>query len=177
MHGSAISAPKGLTLISTPMFSGTIFISRRPMNTPFPKWPCLAEAVSGGDTDGTCNGVNIFSKEVQKDYGASGQITWNTAPRIGHNQFAAGVSFDRGSVDFTQNTGYAYVNPNYSLTSVPAWQDGASVNLHGSTPNWSLYFTDTLTLWKTLNLTVSGRYNHFRIDNTDRIDPLAGPGS
>src|SRR5580693_5413104 len=146
-------------------------------NTPFPKWPCLAEALSGGDTDGTCNGVNIFSKEVQKDYGVSGQITWNTAPRIGHNQFAAGVSFDRGSVDFTQNTGYAYVNPNYTLTSVPAWQDGASVNLHGSTPNWSLYFTDTLTLWKTLNLTVSGRYNHFRIDNTDRIDPLAGPGS
>ena len=39
------------------------------------------------------------------------------------------------------------------------------VNLHGLTPNWSLYFTDTLTLAKTVNVTVSGRYNWFTIDN------------
>src|SRR4029077_5201601 len=109
--------------------------------------------------------------------GLSGQITWNTSPKIGRNQFALGATFDRGSVDFTQNTGYGYVNPNYSITTVPAWQDGASVNLHGRAPNWSLYFTDTLTLFKTVNLTVSARYNHFRIDNFDRIDPLPGPGS
>ena len=147
-------------------------------NTPFPKWPCIAEALTpNGNTDGTCNGVNIFSKEVQNEYGFSGQITWNTASKIGRNQFAVGTTFDRGSVDFTQNTGYGFVNPNYSITTVPAWQDGASVNLHGRTPNWSLYFTDTLTLFKTVNLTVSGRYNHFRIDNFDRLDPIPGPGS
>ena len=45
------------------------------------------------------------------------------------------------------------------------------VNLHGLTPNWSLYFTDTLTLAKTLNVTVSGRYNRFTVDNTDRHQP------
>ncbi len=89
---------------------------------------------------------------------------------MGRNQFTAGASIDRGSVSYTQNTHYGYVNPNYTLTSVPAWQDGstvdangnpidARVDLHGRTPNWSLYFTDTLTLWKKVNVTVSGRYN------------------
>ena len=98
---------------------------------------------------------------MQNEYGFSGQFTWITSPSIGRNQFAAGACIDRGSVNYTQNTDYAYVNPNYTLTSVPAWQDGSTVdangtpvdsrvNLHGLTPNWSLYFTDTLTLCEEL---------------------------
>jgi hypothetical protein len=146
-------------------------------NTPFPKWPCLAEALVLGDPGQTCDGLNIYSNEVQNEYGLSGQITWLTSPSIGRNQFAAGASLDRGSVTYTQTTGYAYVNPNYTLTSVPAWQDNSEVNLHGVTPNWSLYFTDTLTLAKTVNVTVSGRYNRFMVDNTDLLNPIAGPGS
>jgi outer membrane receptor protein involved in Fe transport len=161
-------------------------------NTPFPKWPCIAEALQSGDPDQTCDGINIFSKEVQNEYGFSGQMTWLTAPDLGNNttgrnQFSAGASLDRGSVDYTQNTGYAYVNPNYTLTSVPAWQDGSTsangspvdsrVSLHGLTPNWGLYFTDTLTFAKTVNVTVSGRYNRNTIDNSDRINPVPGPGS
>ena len=55
--------------------------------------------------------------------------------------------------------------------------EDSRVNLHGVTPNRSLYFSDTLTLAKNLNLTVSGRYNRFTVNNTDRLNPLAGPGS
>ncbi len=161
-------------------------------NTPFPKWPCIAEALQLGDPDQTCDGVNIYSKEVQNEYGFSGQFTWITAPTIGtkalgRNQFAAGALLDRGSVTYTQTTDYAYVNPNYTLTSVPAWQDGSTsangspidtaVGLHGRTPNWSLYFTDTLTVAKTVNVTVSGRYNRFTVDNYDQLNPIPGPGS
>lgn len=151
-------------------------------NTPFPKWACIAEALQLGNPDQTCDGVIIYSKEAQNEYGLSGQLTWITSPRIGRNQFTAGASWDHGSIDFTQNTAYAYLNPNLTLTPVPAWQDGSTgidsrVNLHGVTPNWSLYFTDTLTLAKTVNLTVSGRYNRFTVDNTDRLNPAPGPGS
>lgn len=146
-------------------------------NTPFPKWPCIAEALQLGDPDQTCDGVNIYSKEVQNDFGFSGQFTWITAPRIGRNQFAAGAALERGTVTYTQTTDYAYVNPNRTLTSVPAWQDSSAVDLHGVTPNWSLYFTDTLTLAKTVNVTVSGRYNRFTVDNMDRLNPIPGPGS
>jgi outer membrane receptor protein involved in Fe transport len=80
-------------------------------------------------------------------------------------------------VDYTQNTNYGYLNPNYTITAVPAWQDGSGVSLHGLTPNWSLYATDTLTFAKTWNVTLSGRFNRFTTDNADRIHPVAGPGS
>jgi outer membrane receptor protein involved in Fe transport len=158
-------------------------------NTPFPKWRCIANALEQNDPDERCDAVTIYSKEVQNDYGLSGQLTWLTSPRLagksaGRNQLAAGGTLDRGSVDYTQNTAYGYLNPDRTITNVPAWQDGSTnnpidsrVNLHGLTPNWSLYFTDTLTVAKTVNITVSGRYNRFTIDNADRLSPIAGPGS
>jgi outer membrane receptor protein involved in Fe transport len=170
--------PQEQAVLSASGYTGFPTSGANIANTPLPKWSCIAEALlPSGNPDATCDGVNIYSKEVQKEYGVSGQIIWNTKPRIGGNQFAVGVALDRGIVDYTQNTGFAYVNPNYTLTSVPAWQDGAAVNLHGLSPNWSLYFTDTLTLWKTVNVTVSGRYNRYRINNSDRLDPIPGPGS
>jgi len=157
-------------------------------NTPFPKWPCIAEALELGSPDSTCDGVNIYSKEVQNEYGFSGQFTWITSPGIGRNQFAAGAVIDRSNINYTQTTDYAYVLPNYSLVSVPAWQDGSTVDangnpinsqvgLRGHSPNWSLYFADTLTLWKKVNVTVSGRYNWDKINNLDLLNPIAGTGS
>jgi outer membrane receptor protein involved in Fe transport len=157
-------------------------------NTPFPKWPCIAQALELGSPDSTCDGVNIYSKEVQNEYGFSGQFTWITNPGIGRNQFAAGALVDRSNITYTQTTDYAYVNPNYTLTSVPAWQDGSTVDangnpvdtqvgLKGHSPNWSLYFADTLTLGKKVNVTVSGRYNRDTVNNLDLLNPIAGPGS
>ena len=157
-------------------------------NTPFPKWACIAEALSLGSPDSTCDGMNVYSKQVQNEYGFSGQFTWITNPGIGRNQFAAGASIDRNNITYTQNTDFAYVLPNYSLVSVPAWQDGSTVDANGNpidtrvgfkghAPNWSLYFADTLTLWKKVNVTVSGRYNYDRVDNLDLLNPVAGPGS
>jgi outer membrane receptor protein involved in Fe transport len=161
-------------------------------NTPFPKWPCIAEALQLGDPDQTCDGVNIYSKEVQKEYGFSGQVTLISTPGAGsdapeRNLFALGALIDRGSVNYTQTTDFAYVNPNYTLTSVPAWQDGSTsadgspinsaVDLHGLTPNWSVYLTDTATLAHHVNVTVSGRYNQFTVNNFDRLNPIPGPGS
>jgi outer membrane receptor protein involved in Fe transport len=153
-------------------------------NTPFPQWRCIANALEQNDPDERCDAVTIYSKEVQNEFGVSGQFTWITSPSLGRNQFTAGGSLDRGSINYTQNTAYGYLNPNYTITNVPAWQDGSTnnpvdsrVNLHGLTPNGSFYFTDTITLLRTLNLTVSGRYNRETVDNSDRINPVAGPGS
>lgn len=151
-------------------------------NTPFPFWSCIAEAISAGNPDSACDGDTVYSKEVQNDFGFSGQFTWTTASRLGRNQLSIGGLFDRGSIDYTQNTAYGYIRPNHAIASVPAWQDGSTgvdsrVNLHGATPNGSVYFSDTLTLPKKVNLTVSGRYNRFIVDNTDRLIPAPGPGS
>jgi outer membrane receptor protein involved in Fe transport len=146
-------------------------------NTPFPKWRCIANALLQTNPDAYCDAITIYSKEVQNEYGLSGQLTWLTSPVFGRNQFTAGASLDRGAIDYTQNTAYGYINPGRTIANVPAWQDGSRVDLHGTTPNGGLYFTDTLTLPKSVNVTVSGRYNRFRIDNTDRVNPVAGPGS
>jgi len=184
--------PQEQAVLSAAGYTGFPASGANASNTPFPKWSCIAETLQSGNPDQTCDGVTIYSKEVQNEFGFSGQFTWITSPGLagkkpGRNQVTAGASSDRGSVDYTQNTGYGYLNPNYTLTSVRAWQDGSiivngsgidsRVNLHGLTPNWSLYFADTLTLARTVNLTVSGRYNRLTVDNTDRINPIAGPGS
>jgi len=165
-------------------YSGFPIAGADPSNTPFPKWRCIANALQQNNPDETCDGVIIYSKEVQTEYGASGQLTLTAALPIGHNQLAVGGSIDRGTIDYTQNTAYGYLNPNYSITPVPAWQDGSTnnpvdsrVSLHGVTPNGGLYFTDTLTFAKTWNLTVSGRYNRYDVDNRDMINPAPGPGS
>ena len=153
-------------------------------NTPFPKWRCIANALQQNDPAERCDGVIIYSREVQTEYGASGQFTLTSSTRIGRNQLAVGGSLDRGGIDYTQNTAYGYLNPNYTITPVPAWQDGSTdnpidsrVNLHGVTPHGSLYFIDTLTFAKHWNLTVSGRYNHYDVDNSDLLNPTPGPGS
>jgi outer membrane receptor protein involved in Fe transport len=156
-------------------------------NTPFPSWLCIAQALQHAEPVEKCDAVNVYSKTVQNDYGLSGQATWLVTSRAFHNQFTAGAAFDRGVVDFTQNTQFGYLNPNGSITGVNAWEDGSTnsngapvdtrVNLHGITPNGSLYATDTLSIAKAWNVTLSGRYNRNTIDNADRLNPGGGAGS
>jgi outer membrane receptor protein involved in Fe transport len=176
---------KEIATLTAAGYTGVPASGANASNTPFPKYRCIAEALVNGDVDDRCNGIDIYSTEIQNEYGFSGQTTWIASTAIGRNQFTAGAAIDRGSITYIQNTQYGYLNPNYTITVVPAWQDGSAtdnpvdsrVNLHGNTPNWSLYFTDTLTLLRNVNLTVSGRYNRFTVDNSDRINPVAGPGS
>lgn len=151
-------------------------------NTPFPKWRCIAQALELASPSQRCNGLTVYSKSMQHDVGFSGQLTWFAR----HNQVTMGAAFDRGSVTYTQNTQFGYLNPDRSITGVNAWEDGSTtdsgvpvdsrVNLHGTTPNWSLFAADTLSPGKGWTLTFSGRYNRNTIDNHDRFQ-AAGPGS
>ena len=145
-------------------------------NTPFPNGAASPKRFRSAIPTRHATASPSTRKKCRTIIGFSGQFTWITSAAMGRNQFTAGAAVDHGSIDYTQNTDYGYVNPNYTITNVPAWQDGSTgsnpidsrVNLHGLTPNWSLYFTDTLTLRKNLNVTVSGRYNRFTVNNTDR---------
>ena len=156
-------------------------------NTPFPYWRCIAQALQFADPSERCDALTVFSKILQREYGASAQITAlaNLGPL--RNQFAAGTLLSRAVIDFTQNTQFGYLNPNGSMTGVSAWADGSTlangapaddrVNLHGATPTGSLFVTDTLSAGKAWHFTFSGRYNRTRIQNSDRLAPVAGPGS
>jgi outer membrane receptor protein involved in Fe transport len=156
-------------------------------NSPYPFWACIANALTLNDPDRTCDGVNVYSREAQNDYGVSGQITWLTNPGGNRNQFTAGALFDRGTVRYTQNTQFGYLIPGGSIIGVPAWQDGSTsvdgspvdlrVSLRGATPTGSFFATDTFSPARDWNVAVSGRYNQTTIHNTDLINPIAGPGS
>jgi outer membrane receptor protein involved in Fe transport len=154
-------------------------------NTPFPFWRCIAQTLQKDEPAEKCNGLINRARTAQHNYGASGQLTWFT-PR---SQLTAGTAFDRSSVDFHQMSQLGYLNPDRSVTGVNAYGDGVSggtvdgepydtrVDLGGKIRTASVYATDKFTLGKTWILTLSGRYNHTRIENQDRIRPVAGQGS
>ncbi len=156
-------------------------------NTPFPFWRCIAQALQQAEPIEKCNGVITSSATKQNNYGLTGQLTWVTAPAGHRNQFTAGSAWDRSSLIFQQGTQYAYLNPNFTLTPVNAFEDGSNnsngtpvdsrVYLHGQPQTWSLYATDTLSIGKAWSFTVSGRYNRTTINNSDRLNPGGGPGS
>ncbi len=156
-------------------------------NTPFPSWACIANALLLADPDETCDAATIYSRELQNDFGVSGQLTWVTKPWGRRNQLTIGGVFDRGTIAYTQNTQFGYLLQSGAIVGVPAWQDGSTsadgspvdsaVNLHGTTPNGSIYATDTFSPFKNFNVTASGRFNVTTIHNNDLLNPVAGPGS
>ena len=155
---------------------------------PFPSLACIGEALLLNSPDSTCDAVTVFSKEIQNDFGLSGQITWLAKPWGRHNQFTVGALFDRGTIAYTQATQFGYLNSEHRIIGVPAWQDGSTVDangspvdsqvsLHGITPNGSVYITDTFSPARNWNVTLSGRFNATTVDNSDLLNPTAGPGS
>ena len=156
-------------------------------NTPFPFWRCIAQALQRSEPIEKCNGVITSSTTRQTNYGLSGQVTWATSPGGRRNQFTAGSGWDRSSVSFQQGTQFAYLNPDFTLTAVNAFEDGTTnadgvpvdtrVNLQGLPQTGSLYVTDTVAVGSAWSVTASGRYNRTTISNSDRLNPGGGPGS
>ncbi|HWW85693.1 MAG TPA: TonB-dependent receptor, partial [Vicinamibacterales bacterium] len=156
-------------------------------NTPFPYWRCIAQSLQLAEPVETCNGVIIDGLTQQYNYGASGQATWTTMQNGRSNRLTAGAAWDRSTLTFQQSTQFAYLNPDYTLTPVNAFEDGSTnqngasvdtrVNLRGVPRTWSAYATDTWSIGDRFSLTLSGRYNRTSISNTDRLNPGGGPGS
>ena len=153
---------------------------------PFPFWRCIAQGLEKSEPIEKCTGIitNTFNK--QNNYGLSGQASW----AIAHNRLTTGAAWDRSSMIFQQGSQFAYLNPDkITVTPINAFADGSTnqdgvpvdtrVNLHGGINTFSFYATDTITLGRSLAVTLSGRYNHTSIDNTDRlpIDPTGARGS
>lgn len=158
-------------------------------NTPFPFWRCIAQALLKDEPAEKCNGLINRNNTRQQNYGASGQMTWFGSLHGQRNQVTAGVAYDRNRADFGQSTELGYLNSDRSITGVKAFGDGVTggtvdgepfdtrVDLQGRIQTGSVYATDTLSVGRRLNLTLSGRYNRTVIENRDRINPGGGAGS
>lgn len=154
-------------------------------NTPFPSWRCIANVLLRDEPAEKCNGLINRSRTEQHNFGGSGQMTYFA----NRNQFTAGAAIDASRMNFLQSAELGYLNPDRSVTGLNAFGDGVTggdtdgepfdtrVDLRGRIRTASVYATDKLKLGSAWNLTVSGRYNNTRIENYDRIRPLAGTGS
>jgi outer membrane receptor protein involved in Fe transport len=159
-----------------------------PINTPFPSWRCIAQALQQDEPGEKCDGLLNRTLTEQQNYGLFGQVTWLGSVHSFRNQFTAGAGYDGSVANFSQLSELGYLNPDRSVTGVGAFGDGVTggniddvpfdtrVDLHGVANTGSVYATDTISgnRW---NFTLSGRFNRTTISNHDRIDPEAGPGS
>jgi outer membrane receptor protein involved in Fe transport len=156
-------------------------------NTPFPKWRCIGQALLRDEPDEKCDGILTRSHMGQHSVGFSAQGTWFETVGAWRNQLVAGVAFDHSSIGFQQLSELGYLNPDRSVTPVGAFGDGVTggtddgvpfdtrVNLDGRINTGSFYVTDTVS-GKNWNFTLSGRYNHSTLNNSDRVTPT-GPES
>jgi outer membrane receptor protein involved in Fe transport len=146
---------------------------------PFPFWRCIAQGLEHSEAAEKCDGIigNTYNK--QNNWGLSGQLSWLVA----RHRITAGAVWDRSSTIFQQGTEFAYLNPDrLTFTPTGVFEDGSTsadgvpvdnrVNLHGGVNTSSFYIGDTISIGKSLALTVSGRYNRAAIDNTDRLPPV-----
>jgi outer membrane receptor protein involved in Fe transport len=143
---------------------------------PFPYWRCIAQGLENAEPFNYCTGLinNTFDK--QHNYGLSGQANW----LVSRNHILAGAGWDRSSMIFQQGSQFGYLNADrLTITPINSFANGSTtqdgipvdtrVDLHGLINTFSVYAADTVTLGKSLALTVSGRYNRTSIHNVDRL--------
>lgn len=125
------------------------------------------------DAESGCGGALNRSKSKRIGYGATGQINFNQ-DLLGHkNLFIAGLGYDRSRTDFEQSTEFGNINPSRGVDGAGIFSDEAEVGLRGVNRTWSLFATDTFSFNDVYHLTLSGRFNHTRVENRDRLIPDA----
>ncbi len=158
-------------------------------NTPFPRWRCIANVLLQDEPGETCNGLLNQTGTTQHTAGLSAQGIWRIARGQAAHQLTIGTAYDESRIGFTQSTELGYLNPDRSVTGTGAFADGVTggtvdgdpfdtrVDLHGTQHTWSLFAADTITLPRTVHLSLSARANRTRLANRDFIEPGGGPTS
>jgi outer membrane receptor protein involved in Fe transport len=158
-------------------------------NTPFPSWRCIANILLNSEPNEKCNGLENRTATEQREGGVNLQVTFSQSLAGRANQLTFGAGYIRSQAHFTQSTRFGYLASDRAVVTVDgpgAFADGtqssenafdARVDLTADTKTYSVLFTDTLQVTKTIHLTVSGRYNETKIENLDGITPDRGPGS
>ena len=132
---------------------------------------CLADS----DSDENCSGAINRTKSRRTGYGFNTQMTFGQDLSGMKNQFIAGLGYDYGKTNFKQSTEYGLVNATRGIDGANIFSDEAPVNLQGVSKTWSIFATDTLSLNPLWHLTASARYNHTKVENDDRLNPIPDP--
>lgn len=130
---------------------------------------CIAN--TGGDADEWCSGALNRSNTDQNGYGFNAQLAFNQPLLEKQNQLIVGLGYDYSRVKFNQSSEFGIVNASRGVDGVDVENDETEVDLLGKTRSWGVFATDTLSLTDQWHLTLSGRYNHIKVKNTDKISP------
>ena len=113
------------------------------------------------------NAINNIDTRNQLGYGGSLQVTFLQQLFDHDNQLIAGSAYNQGSASFLSSAEIASLNPNRSTSGTGIYVPGEGTFIDTHTRNWSLFFTDTLSVTDKLDFTVSARYNNTDIDISD----------
>lgn len=136
----------------------------------------LTDCVPGADDDDaeiSCGGALNRSKSDRDGFGFSAQLDFNQDLWGHENLFIVGVGYDRGETDFEQGTEFGTINAGRGVDGIGVFGDEGEVELRGVTRTWSVFASDTFSFNDLYHLTVSGRYNHTRVENRDQLIPDA----
>ncbi len=135
---------------------------------------CIADSGANGSEE-ACSGAINRTSSNRKSYGFNAQLTFTQDLMKMKNQLVTGVGYDYGRTNFKQSTEFGIVNATRGIDGVGVFGDDAAVNLRGVSKTSSIFATDTLSLSPLWHMTLSGRYNHTKVENKDKLDPVPNP--
>lgn len=131
---------------------------------------CVAGA-GVNDAEDSCSGALNRSRTEQKGYGFNAQLAFNQPLFEKQNQFIIGAGYDYSRIKFNQSSEMGLLNATRGVDGIGVLSEEADVNLHGKTRSYGVFATDTLSLNDFWHVTLSGRYNHIKVENRDKLIP------
>ncbi|HYG13572.1 MAG TPA: TonB-dependent receptor, partial [Methylophilaceae bacterium] len=138
--------------------------------------PDCASFTDPEDAESGCGGALNRSKSKRTGYGFTAQLTFGQDLFEHANQFTAGLGYDYGRTRFNQSTEFGdIIDFDRGVIGSGTFSDEAPVELEGKNRTWSVYATDTFSINDITHLTLSGRYNHTKVENYDYLNPIPDP--
>jgi outer membrane receptor protein involved in Fe transport len=136
-----------------------------------------------GYIEGTPTAIFTDTEIGQLGKGASLQLNWN----LEQHKFMLGTSLDKANSDYVSKQYLGLLDDNRNAYVAPdllGWEYYANSperaiplnDFTGSSLTKSLYFSETWSPSKTVNVTLAARYNHTKVKNTLAVNKLSSYG-
>jgi len=158
-------------------------------NAPFPRWRCIANALTNEEPNEKCNGLVNRSALSQHVAGFAGQFVKDDRLAGFENRLTVGFSFDDSRQHFVQSSQFGYLAPDRGVVPVEgpgAFADGTQesenafdsrVDITGNTSTKSVYVADSIALTPRVRANAAARYDRSHTHTADAITPGGGTGS
>ncbi|HEY0939655.1 MAG TPA: TonB-dependent receptor [Steroidobacter sp.] len=114
------------------------------------------------------NAVNNIGRRKQESYGASGQLGLQSTLFGGANDLTLGFAYTEGRASFDSMVEVAQLLANRATSRTGIFVEEFITDVRSEVTNASVYFADTLSVSDQVAVTLSGRYDHTRIELADR---------